>query len=355
MSPIVAINPVDRAFYADRLRDFLPERLIDIHAHIWLPEHIAPREPGQPVTWPERVADSCSVEELLEHYRLMLPGKHVTPLVFSNPLRIAGLDVANAYIRQAGARHHLPALLLTDPAWTAEAFESRLDAGGFLGAKVYHAFAPPRPAGQGIRIFDFAPPHLLDVLDRRRLILMLHLPRPDRLRDPANLADLLEIERRWPGARVVVAHVGRAYCPEDIGDAFETLAPARRLLFDISANTNAGVFRRLLAAVGPRRILFGTDMPIARMRMRRICENGTYINLVPRGLCGNVAADPHMREVDPPDADRLTLFLYEELDAFRRAAEAEGLSRAELQAVFHDNAAWLLDEAVGKTGKELPG
>ncbi|OGO80990.1 MAG: hypothetical protein A2Y21_00555 [Clostridiales bacterium GWC2_40_7] len=30
--------PVDRQYYMERLRDFLPERIIDIHTHIWLNE-----------------------------------------------------------------------------------------------------------------------------------------------------------------------------------------------------------------------------------------------------------------------------------------------------------------------------
>ena len=39
-------------------------------------------------------------------------------------------------------------------------------------------------------------------------------------------------------------------------------------------------------------------MPILRMRARRICENGIYVNLVPKGLYGDVSGDIHMREVD---------------------------------------------------------
>ena len=169
--------------------------------------------------------------------------------------------------------------------------------------------------------------------------------RPGRLRDPVNLAQLIEIEQRFPNVVLIVAHVGRAYCPEDVGDAFERLAGTRRMWFDISANTNEEVFRRLIGAVGPGRIVFGSDLPIARMRMRRICEGGRYVNLVPRGLYGDVSGDPHMRELDGPEADRLTFVLYEQLDAFRRAAEGEGLTRTDVAKVLHDNAAGMLHRA----------
>ena len=78
------------------------------------------------------------------------------------------------------------------------------------------------------------------------------------------------------------------------------------------------------------------------MRMRRVCENGNYVNLVPRGLYGDVAGDSHMREVDGPEADALSFFLYEELEAFRQACLAVGLSRADIEDVFWNNAQRLL-------------
>jgi len=94
--------------------------------------------------------------------------------------------------------------------------------------------------------------------------------------------------------------------------------------------------------VGPKRVLFGSDLPILRMRTRRICENGKYINLVPKGMYGNVSADSHMREVNEQEAARLTFFMYEELDAFRRAAHAARLNADDIKDVFYNNAKQLL-------------
>ena len=172
--------------------------------------------------------------------------------------------------------------------------------------------------------------------------MMLHIPRDDRLRDPVNLAQLLEIEKHYPDIKLIVAHVGRAYCPEDIGDAFKVLAKTKKMCFDISANTNAEAFRQLLETVGPKRVLFGSDLPILRMRTRRICENGKYINLVPKGIYGDVSLDSHMREVDAQQAARLTFFMYEELDAFRRAAHAVRLNANDVEDVFYNNARRIL-------------
>ncbi len=109
--------------------------------------------------------------------------------------------------------------------------------------------------------------------------------------------------------------------------------------FDFSANTNSWVMEQLIRTVGPQRILFGSDLPILRMRMRRICEGGTYINLVPPGLYGDVSGDAHMREVSQDESRRLSFFLYEEIIAFREAAEATGLTTADVADIFYNNAA----------------
>jgi uncharacterized protein len=78
-----------------------------------------------------------------------------------------------------------------------------------------------------------------------------------------------------------------------------------------------------------------------RMRMRRICEDGFYVNLVPPGLYGDVSDDPHMREVSEEEGSRLSFFMYEELLAFRQAAEAVGLSAEDIADVMYNNAARL--------------
>ncbi|MBE3064471.1 MAG: hypothetical protein IMZ69_05580, partial [Spirochaetes bacterium] len=129
-----------------------------------------------------------------------------------------------------------------------------------------------------------------------------------------------------------------AYCDEDVGDAFEVLKSTKNMVFDFTANTNGWVFEQTIRAFGPERCLFGSDLPITRMRMRRICENGTYVNLVPRGLYGDVSGDTNMREVDPLQSEKLTFFMYEEILAIRQACERAGVDRRGVESIFHGTA-----------------
>jgi hypothetical protein len=79
--------------------------------------------------------------------------------------------------------------------------------------------------------------------------------------------------------------------------------------------------------------------------MRRICESGFYVNLMPPGLYGDISDDPHMREVDEAEGSRLSFFMYEELLAFRQAAEAVGLRAEDIADVMYNNAARLIANA----------
>ncbi len=348
MEDLFEIKPVDMQFYETRLRNFLPLDIIDVHTHVWLDRfkrQDPTAAPRRTVTWPRLVAKDNSIEDLLETYRLLFPGKNVTPMLFSNLEPHDDIDAANDYVSQCARRYDLPSLIFARPQWSAAEFEQKISAGRFLGAKVYLTMADPAIPGNEIEIFDFLPHHQLEVLDKHHWLAMLHIPRDKRLRDPVNLAQMLEIEQTYPNLTLIIAHVGRAYCIEDVADAFEILADAKRILFDISANANAQVFKLLIDAVGPRRVLFGSDMPILRMRMRRVTENGRYINLVPKGLYGDVSADPNMRAVQGPDAENLTFFMYEELDAFRTAAEAAHLTCPDIDGIFYNNARRVLELA----------
>ena len=158
MKPLFEVKPVDREFYAKRLRDWLPARIIDAHTHVWLKQFKERKKPGmksRTVSWPSMVADDNPVEDLIETYRLMFPGKSVTPLVFASLAGPKHFDAANDYVGQVAHRHKLPALIFSDPRWTAFDLEDRIRGGGFLGIKSYLTMSPAYLPTAEIRIFDF--------------------------------------------------------------------------------------------------------------------------------------------------------------------------------------------------------
>ena len=350
----MALFPVtdyDRYIWDTELKDWLPDQFIDIHTHVWLKElKDAPKNPKKhfTVSWPSMVAADNSIEDLQETYELMFPGKKVKALMFTS----GGASVANNnYVSEASAKSGFPALYYSRPEESAEAIRRKVLAGGFLGLKSYLSFAPKYIPDDEIRILDFFPPHQLDVMNEMGGIVMCHIPRSTRLKDPMNYEQIAYIKENWPNIRFIVAHIGRAYSSPDIGNAFDRLDQVPELMYDFCANCSEYSITELLKHAGPKHAMFGTDMPILRMRTRRIEENGTYINLVEKGLYGDVSGDSHMREVSSEEAEHITFFAYEELLALKRACTALNLTKEDLEDIMFRNAFSLIDGAM----KEIYG
>jgi len=152
---------------------------------------------------------------------------------------------------------------------------------------------------------------------------------------------MLEIEEKYPNLQLIIAHLGRAYANEDVGDALEYLKHTEKTVWDFTANTNDWVMEQVLRYFGPERFIYGTDFPIFRMKSRRTVENGVYINEIPQGQfpAEAIRGDAHMREIPYPEAEKITFFIYEEMNACRKACERLGLTKADVEKIFWANSA----------------
>ena len=300
------------------------------------------------VSWPALVAPHNPIEDITEAYRLFFPGKKVTPLIFANAIEtLSDVGPRNAYVIESMKSSGYPALYYSHPEQTASEVEREIFANGFLGIKSYLSLSPSYIPVNEIRILDFFPPHLLEMINRNRLAVMLHIPRSGRLRDKVNIAQIKYICEKYPDIRLIIAHVGRAYCVGDVGDAFDELNGYENLYFDFTANCNRYVFERMLENVPADRIMFGSDEPVLRMRCHRIEEDGRYVNLIPKGLYGDVSGDPNMREVSDEEAKKITFFMYEEIFAMKQATESLGMGRDVTEKLFFGNADRLIRELKG--------
>ncbi len=339
------VTEYDKKVWEEELKDFLPEKILDVHTHVYKEEFIekSASEEKRSVTWIETVASENPIEDLQETYKLMFPDKDVKALMFA--MGPTGLDKNNAYLSDVSKKTGWPALYFSHPSQSADEIEEKIREGGFLGVKSYLDLAPGYIPGNEIRIFDFFPKHQLERLNEMGAICMCHIPRSGRLKDPVNINQILEIKKEFPKLRLIIAHIGRAYTKEDIGNAFDLLADVPGLIFDFTANCCEYAITEVIRRFGPKQVLFGTDMPILRMRTRRIEENGTYVNLVPPGMYPDPYGDPHLREVSEEEAENITFFAYEELLSFKRACEKLGLTKQDVEDMMHNNAIDLIEGA----------
>ena len=342
------VTELDKRIFETELKDFLPEKIWDIHTHVYkkslldpIPEELRRRS----VSWTKAVAQEDPIEDLQETYRLLFPGKDVKALMFCSLHEKNGLMRNNAYVSQVSRETGWPALYFSVPTQSADELEEKIREGGFLGAKSYLSYGPKYLPTREIRIFDFFPKHQLERLDKMGAICMCHIPRDGRLQDPVNIQQILELRREFPNVRLIIAHIGRAYTKEDVGNAFDLLTEEPETMYDFSANCCAYAIEEVIRRCGPKHVMFGTDMPILRMRTHRIEENGTYVNLVSPGLYFDPHGDPHLREVSPEEGEKITFFAYEQLLAFKQVALKLNLSRNDVEDIMYNNADNLISGA----------
>ena len=343
---LFTVTDYDRQVYEKELKDFLPDKIIDIHTHVWLNSLVKDDKQGsaRAAFWPTLVAADNSIEDLQETYRLLFPDKQVSAMFFGSSRR-GSMHALNNYVAQCGKQSGFPVLYYSSPDEDPEFLEEKIREGGFLGLKSFLNLAPEYIPENEVRIFDFFPKNQLKKMNDMGAIVMLHIPRNKRLRDPVNIHQIIEFKREFPNIGLIIAHIGRAYCENDIGNAFEELSVCDDLMYDFSANCCEIAMEKLIKSVGTKRVMFGSDLPILRMRTRRITENNTYINLVPPGLYGDPNQDPHLREVSEEEAKEITFFMYEELRSFKKVAEKLDLARGDIEDIFYNIANGMIEKA----------
>jgi hypothetical protein len=335
---------VDRAFWAEHLEGWLPRRIMDAHVHV--ADSSLRREPlseeMRRQLWVNEVSeplDAAGAERCIE---TVFPGREVTCIALGPPSLAYDVGASNEYVRAQCLARGWHALSLLLPGWSPGRLAEELDKPGVVGVKPYYTLVGRDPSTRDrhieASIFDFLPHGHLEVLNERCAWVTLHVPKADRLPHPANIREVKEIRRRYPDVRLVIAHLGRCYTLPHAEEGLPPLAGDEGLYWDSSAVLNPDVLRLALQLIGPDRLLYGTDNPVFYMRGRRQWEGRRYIN--------RTSHDFHFNEGEhePPEVEAgYTLFMYEALKAVKDVCDELGHGPGVVEALFHDNAARLLE------------
>jgi predicted TIM-barrel fold metal-dependent hydrolase len=336
---------IDRVFWADKLDDFMPARIVDAHVHVDEPSTriVEMTEAKRKQYWVAEVCEPMRAEELERADAVVYPGRDVSHLTMALPNLEFDMDADNAYVQRESARRDWPTLTVLNPHWNAERIARELATPGVIGLKPYYSMISNDPDTRDKHIeadiFDFLPHVALEQLDARGGWVTLHVPKADRLGHPSNIAQIRELRERYPNVVVVIAHFGRCYTLAHAQAALPQLADDDGLYWDCSAVMNPAVYRYALDLLGPQRILYGTDNPFFYMRGRRVWTETGYFNFTSADFHFN--RDKH----EPADVEATyTLYLYEQLAAIRAACEDLSLSRDDVVDLFYGNAHRLIEQ-----------
>ncbi len=317
--------------FREELDEFLPEKILDFHVHVFNEGVVPTNKPfscgGHPIT-------HYTYEDLAQNLDECFPKRETSAVCFGLPFPDHNRELNNQYVGGSADKKRFFPLRLFDPVIDCpESVEHDLDNLGFLGLKPYPDYVR-KPNVNDAQIDEMLPDWVMRIANERRLLIMLHIPRKARLADPLNQKQIAEYCRRYPHARIILAHVGRAYYLKNIIGYLDMIKDFPNLYFDLAMVMHWEVIEYLFKHVPAERILFASDIPIALApgKSVEINDQYTYVTPVPWSLS---ISDDHGKLV-------FTSFLYEELRAIRKAIERLGLSRDFVKGLFYENGMRLL-------------
>ncbi|MBT3193466.1 MAG: amidohydrolase family protein [Verrucomicrobia bacterium] len=338
----------DEAVYENELRGFLPSKLFDAHVHFFDPSCFVPGT-SFPATHPYSKVDcTFGPSDYLEWAADALPGVEIAANGFGHPGFESDRDATAAYAGRVSDNQQFYGLALVAPEDSADSVRRRGQQNQLVGVKPHPDFVTGKPVAEAT-VNDMLPAAQMEVANELGLIIMLHIPRPGRLADPLNQTQMVELCQRYPSARIIFAHIGRAYYLSNVVGFLDGIAACPNAWIDTAMINHEGVLEYAFRNFPRDRILFGADLPFALIRGKSVEINNGYAYLL--GEDYNLGTGIY----DAKHAVNFTTFFYEQLRGIKLAAERAGLEQSEIEDFFFNNADRLFRGVVasnyGESGK----
>ncbi|UCD28769.1 MAG: amidohydrolase family protein [Planctomycetota bacterium] len=333
---------IDLPFYKNEIAPILPDKVLDFHTHIYIKDtwKSAPWRENAPGGKYMVIIQDYSIEDLLYDGQIMFPDKSFNAVCFGMPTPAVDLDKTNDYTIQTLAHPGLYPLIITGRGLIPpDQLEEAIVHKGFLGYKVFLNWFGDDYGN--ITVADMIGPAEMKLADRRRLIVLLHVPGAERLTSPQVQKDVELLSKDYPQAGIVLAHCGRCYLPDEAKRAMGAIRQLENVYLDTSMVMDPTVIEIILDHIDSSRLLFATDLPIANMRGRRVYVMDHWVDLVLEGY-------PDSKFRVGSNNMRATFMVYEIILAIRRAAERVGLSDELLRNIFYQNGMNILQRVAGK-------
>lgn len=314
------VTDYDLDLWARHLADFVPPDAFDAHAHLWRVADLGSPTPALAAAGPVVVTREVYDERL----SLWMPDRCPTGgLFFPFPTRVLDVEGANHHLADEMRKDPMSrGLMIATPRQDPAVVERQLDEDGFVGFKVYHLFAERQdtlfaPTG------EFIPEWAWELADQRGLAIMLHMVLPRAVAEPENQRYIREHCRRYPNAKLILAHAARGFCGRHTVEGIGSLRGLDNVFFDTSAVCEASAFEAILEVFGPTRLWFGADFCVTEMRSR-------CVNLAD----GFLWLDEIRADFSKSRFARPSLLGLESLLALKEACENQHLDGTDVEEIF---------------------
>ena len=329
MKTVIEKKPID--LMISELHQYLPKEIFDIHTHVYRASDVNPAEgegsedsvenEGTIQAWKTKIEEQVGVGRLKGGLFMPLPTKH------------CNIDNSNAFLlEQLKGNSESKGLIMVSPDSLQDKMIEYLDNNNNIyGFKPYHLFSKYKPTFES-PVSGYLPEWVWKLADERRLIITLHLVKYKALADPENQQEIIEKCKKYPGAKIILAHAARGFNHRNTLEGILKINGLQNIWFDTSAICEPAALKAILNEFGPQRLLWGSDFPVSQ----------AY------GKCVSLGDGFAWLQEGDAGFDKLTAFCrpipvgIESLLALKEATDDFGLNSNDLNDIFHDNALRLL-------------
>ncbi|HPO12409.1 MAG TPA: amidohydrolase family protein [Candidatus Hydrogenedentes bacterium] len=314
---------------AASVQERLPDRLFDIHAHLYrkcdlgapCPEFLRPGPDIADVdTWRTHLGKVCGSKRL------------AGALFVPYPVKKGDVDAGNDFVVEQTSRIEMSrGLIVVMPDSDRAKTEVYFNNPKIVGFKPYHVFAHCAQTFDAA-LEEYLPEWVWEMAAAHRAVILLHLVRHAALSDPGNQTTIRKYCSKYPKAILLLAHAGRGFHAPNTIRALPALKDLDNLYFDSAAVCEPDALMAIVKAFGPRRLLWGSDFPVSQQRGKCVTVGDAFSWICPR----RIDIDPAAPVCHP------TLVGLESLRAMYLVAELMELSKKDLEDIFFNNARRLL-------------
>jgi predicted TIM-barrel fold metal-dependent hydrolase len=343
------INIELNEFYRDEVAPILPAEVLDFHTHAWSDQNwkYRPWETGKNAGKYMVTTEKYLPEQLDADRKATFPDRPCRSVVFGYPTPVTDVSKDTEYIAAVGRtnKNMYPLMLAGKPLNVDSAEMERLVLKhGFFGFKVFLNWLGD-DYGQ-ISIEDMLSENEMSVADKFGLVVMLHVPRSERLADPEIQRGVIHLSKDYPNASIVLAHCGRCYLPNEMKAAIKSIESLANVWMDTSMVMDPLVIQIAMEHIGPQRLLYATDFPVAAMRGRRVRVMNHWVDVV-------LDQYPNSAYRVKSNQIKAAMMSQEIVVAIRDAAERAEITDRDFKGIFFDNGMKLLRKV--NEGKHLRG
>ena len=327
------LRDYDQEFFARELDDFVPDRVYDVHAHLYRATDWQGQAPLTVLAGPAEI----TLEVYREQMEWILPGREVHGMHFPFPGGMPGgfpTEEPNAWVAQEIARDPLArgqfmVRPTDDPEWVRQEVH-RL---GMRGLKPFASYADVPDYSQA-ELPTYLPEELVAVAHEEGWSITLHMQRTLSAADPSNQHWFRYYCEKYPHITLILDHAARGFNPYLAWKGLPALAGLDNLYVDTSVCCAPLAIMACLKYLGPDHVMWASDY---------LCSHHRGTNFgVNQALYWMDEGEGFWQDQKEVDKVQPTLVGLENLRAAKAAYHMMGMGDREIEAYFWGNAARVL-------------